>query len=64
MKKLPRGKRVNLHRKSILIMKLPSGHRREKTVFGVCEQQRRRPAYTSAQSDQRLCFSLIGKNHI
>ena len=26
-----------------------------------CEQQRRRPACTSAQSDQRLCFSLFGK---
>ena len=31
-----------------------------KHVFGVCEQQRRRPACTSAQSDQRLCYSLIG----
>ena len=31
---------------------------------GVCEQQRRRPACASAQSDQRLCYSLIGKYHI
>ena len=31
-----------------------------KPVFGVCEQQRRRPA----QSDQRLNYSLIGKWHI
>ena len=30
----------------------------------VCEQQRRRPACAYAQSDQRLCYSLIGKYHI
>ena len=30
----------------------------------VCEQQRRRPACTSAQSNQLLCCSLIGKYHI
>ena len=35
----------------------------EKPVFGVCEQQRPRPACTSAQSDQHLCYSLIAKNH-
>ena len=29
-----------------------------------CEQQRHRPACASAQSDQRLCYSLIGKYHI
>ena len=28
-------------------------------VFGVCEQHRRRPACASAQSDQRLCYSLF-----
>ena len=28
------------------------------------EKHRRRPACASAQSDQRLCFSLFGKNHI
>ena len=32
-----------------------------KPVFGMCEQQRRRPACASAQSDQRLCYSLSGK---
>ena len=26
-----------------------------------CEQKRRRPAYASAQSDQRLCYSISGK---
>ena len=30
----------------------------------VCEQHRRRPACASAQSDQRLCYSLIGKYYI
>ena len=32
---------------------------REKTVFALCEQQRRRSTCASAQSDQRLCFSLF-----
>ena len=31
------------------------------TSSGICEQQRRRPACASAQSDQRLCCSLMGK---
>ena len=35
-----------------------------KPVFSICEQQRRRPACASAQTDQRLCYSLIGKYHI
>ena len=35
-----------------------------KPVFDVCEQQRRRPACASAQSDQRLYYSHIGKYHI
>ena len=26
-----------------------------------CERQKRRPACTSAQSDQHLCYSLLGK---
>ena len=29
--------------------------------FVACEQQRRRPACASAQSDQRLCYSLSEK---
>ena len=29
----------------------------------VCEQQRCRPACASTQSDQRLCYSLIGKHN-
>ena len=34
---------------------------RENLSSGVYEQHRRRPACASAQSDQRLCFSLFGK---
>ena len=37
---------------------------RKQPVLGVCEQQRRRPACASAQSDQRLYYSLNGKYHI
>ena len=29
------------------------------TAIGVCEQQKHRPACALAQSDQRLCYSLI-----
>ena len=36
-----------------------------KSVFGgFIEQQRSRPACTSMQTDQRLCYSLIGKYYI
>ena len=31
-----------------------------KPFFAICEQQRRRSACASAQSDQRLCYSLSG----
>ena len=34
---------------------------RENMSSGVCEQHRRRPACTSAQSDQCLCYKLSGK---
>ena len=37
---------------------------RETLSSGFCLQQRRRPACASAQSDQRLCYSLIGKYYI
>ena len=30
-----------------------------KHAFAICEQQRRRSACVSAQSDQRLCYSLL-----
>ena len=35
-----------------------------KPSSGVCEQHRRRLACTYMQSDQHLCYSLIGKNRI
>ena len=31
----------------------------ENVSYVICEQQRRRSAYTSAQSDQRLCFHCL-----
>ena len=37
---------------------------RENLSSEVCEQQRRRPACASAQTDQRLCYLLFGKYHI
>ena len=37
---------------------------RENLSSGVCKQHRRRPACASAQSDQRLCYSLSGKYHM
>ena len=36
----------------------------ENLFSGVCEQQRRRPACASAQSDQCLCCLVRGKYHI
>ena len=36
-------------------------HFMKKPVYTICEQQRRRSACASAQSDQRLCCSLPGK---
>ena len=37
---------------------------RENLSSEVCEQQKRRPAFASAQSYQRVCYSLFGKYHI
>ena len=33
---------------------------RENLSLGVCEQQRRRPACASAQTDQLLCYLFLG----
>ena len=49
-------------RSNIIIINWASS--RENLSSVVCEQQRRRPACASAQSDQRLCFSRFGKYHI
>ena len=35
-----------------------------KKYSGDCEHQRRWPASESAQADQRLCYSIVGMNHI
>ena len=43
---------------------LINGPRCEKTCLRVCEQQRRRPVCTSAQTYQRHCYSLYWKYHI
>ena len=40
---------------------LEMGLNARKPVFGVHKQQSRRPACSSAQSDQRLCYSHFGK---
>ena len=40
------------------------GHIMRKPVFVICEQQMRRSAWASTQSDQRLCCSLPGYNEI
>ena len=37
---------------------------RENLSSEVCEQQRRRQVCASAQSDQRICYSLFGKHQI
>ena len=45
-------------------VKMHMGLVERKPDFGGCEQQKRKPACASAQSDQRLCYSLIIKYHI
>ena len=40
------------------------GPRCEKTCFRRFVKKRCRPACASAQSDQRLCYSFLGKHHI
>ena len=44
-------------------LRVEMGRDARKPVFGVVEQQRRRPACASAQTDQRLCYALFGKYH-
>ena len=38
--------------------------KQENLYLGVGEQQRSKPACTSAQTDQGLCYSVFGKYHI
>ena len=53
-----------LERTSVIIMiaeivqNLKSPEPMRKSVYAICEQQRRRLACAFAQSDQRLCYSL------
>ena len=42
------------------VCKHDMSHVMRKSVYAICEQQRRRSACASAQSDQRLCCSLPG----
>ena len=51
-----------MHEKPCLILLWASTQENHSSV--VCEQQRGRPAFPSAQTDQRLCYSLFGKYHI
>ena len=53
--------RVN---KGIISRQIIWARTRENLSSGVCEQHRRRPACASAQSDQRLCYSLFKKYHM
>ena len=46
------------------ICKNNMGLYQEKTCLRVCEQQRRRPACASAQSDQHLVYLLIRQYQI
>ena len=48
----------------VSLSELPYGSMRENLSLVVYEQQRHRPACASMQSDQRLCYSLIGKYHV
>ena len=48
---------INKHHKWATTLKQES-HVMRKPAFAICEQQRRRSACTSAQSDQHLCCSL------
>ena len=49
---------------STLFYTIKSGPCRNKTCLRGFEQQRPRPAGTSAQTDQRLCYLLTGKLNI
>ena len=63
---------INLHADQIIVVfeyyvgksqktKTHVGLNARRPDFVACQQQRRRSAYACAQSDQRLCYSHIGK---
>ena len=50
---------VTRHQQSLATTCIKWARPWENVSYVICEQQRRRSAYTSAQSDQRLCCSLL-----
>ena len=54
---------IKIHSASIVFISIWASSQ-ENLSKGVCENHRRRPACASAQSDQHLCYSLLGKYHI
>ena len=49
-----------IHKNGHSFIQLSLDSRKPVFKFAACEQQRRRSACTSAQSDQHLCYSLSG----
>ena len=61
---LPEWRKILMKESLLLRLDLYWASSRQNLSSWVCEQQRRRPACASAQTDQRLCYSLTGKYHI
>ena len=56
---MTQGRLALSYQKSILVWQYLSW---ENVSYAICEQQRRRSAWASTQSDQRLCCSLLRQN--
>ena len=52
------------HQQDYHAVLLKMGHIMRKLVYATCEQQRRRSACASTQSDQHLCYPLPGEYNI
>ena len=61
---LDRWQSFNLFKRNEILKRIIWASTRENLSSVVCEQHRRRPACASAQSDQRLCYSLFRKYHM
>ena len=48
---------------SDILFQYHMSHVMRKPAFAICEQQKRRSACASAQSDQRLCYSLLRQDN-